>query len=182
MPLPLPDRVPVAAALVFLLPLPLSDRVPVALGGKDVMVTRMLIESVSTLLLMIQDCCWSAFRCCVVRVSRLPLPPLSDRVSVVAVVFLLYLEGGRHGGHDLDRGRVDVVDDAKGRVVCISRLPLPLSDRVPVAAVVDCHCHCRNAFRLMLKDVMVTKMLMENMLMLLMMLMDCFEERNKQTR
>ena len=44
------------------LTLSLSDRVPVvvvlvALGGRqDVMVTKMLIEDVSTLLLMIKDC------------------------------------------------------------------------------------------------------------------------------
>ena len=54
---------------------------------------------------------------------------------------------GYHGGHDLDRGRVDIVDDDKGllpvlvhdccAVVCVSQLPLPpLSDRVPVVVVV----------------------------------------------
>ena len=53
---------------------------------------------------------------------------------------------GCHGGHDLYRGRVNVVDDAKGLlpvlvrccVVCVSRfpLPLPLSDCVPVVVVV----------------------------------------------
>ena len=45
--------------------------------------------------------------------SRLPLPPLSDRVSVVvvAVVFRLHLEGGRHGDKDVDGERVDVVVD-----------------------------------------------------------------------
>ena len=50
--------------------------------------------------------------------------PLSDRVPVggaAAVVFWAAtsrssesLKEGRHGGHDLDRGRVDVVDAAKG--------------------------------------------------------------------
>jgi len=61
--LPLSDRVPVVAVAVIQLLLPLSDRVSVlvALGGKNVMVTRMMIEGVSTLLLMIQDCCWFAF-------------------------------------------------------------------------------------------------------------------------
>ena len=55
----------------------------------------------------------------------MPLP-LSDCVPVAAaVVFLLHLEGGRHGGHDLDRGRVDVVDDAKGLL--------------PVRVLRDCH-------------------------------------------
>ena len=57
LPLP-PDRGPVvvvvAAAVVF--QLPLSDRVPVALGRKDVMVTKMLIENMSTLLMLLKDC------------------------------------------------------------------------------------------------------------------------------
>ena len=48
----------------------------------------------------------------------LPLPPLSDRVSIVVaaavVVFRLHLEGGRHGDKDVDRGRVDVVDVNNG--------------------------------------------------------------------
>ena len=50
------------------------------------MVTKMLIEDVLTLLLMMKDCCWSVFRCCVVVcVSRLPLAlPLLDRVVVAA--------------------------------------------------------------------------------------------------
>ena len=47
--------------------------------------------------------------------SRLPL---SDRVPIVvvaaAVVFQLYLYGGRHGDKDVDRGRVGVVDVDKG--------------------------------------------------------------------
>ena len=46
------------------LPLPLSDRVlvavaaavPVVLGGKDIMVTKMLIENVLMLLMLIKDC------------------------------------------------------------------------------------------------------------------------------
>ena len=47
----------------------------------------LLIEDVSTLLMMLKDCCRSAF--------RLPLLlPLSDRVPVAAAVeFLLHLEG-----------------------------------------------------------------------------------------
>ena len=59
---------------------------PVALGGKDVMVKKMLIADVSTLLLMIKDCCQSTIHDCyvVVCVSRLTLP-LSDRVPVVIV-------------------------------------------------------------------------------------------------
>ena len=88
------------------MPLPLSDRVPVALGGKDVL-TMLLIADVLTLLLLIKDCCRSAFRCCVVvcNISRLPLP-LSDCVPVDAE--------GRHGDKDVDRERVDIVDAAKG--------------------------------------------------------------------
>ena len=53
------------------------------------------------------------------------------------------LKERRHGGHDLGRWRVSVVDDTKELlsvrilcgchvVVCVSRLPLPLPDHVPV--------------------------------------------------
>ena len=83
----------------------------------------------------------------------MPFLPLLDSVPVVDVLLLLLWYSGctwrkiRHGGHDLDRGRVEVVDDAKGLlpvpvrdccvVICVSRLPLPpLSDCVPVVAVV----------------------------------------------
>ena len=54
-------------------------------------------------------------RCCVVCSSQLSLP-LSDCVPVVvvAVVFQLYLEGGRHGDKGVDRGRVVIVDVDKG--------------------------------------------------------------------
>ena len=67
---------------------------PVALGGKGMSFAMLLIA----LLMMLKVCCWSAFRCCVIRVSRFPLPlPLSDRVPVVdvaaAMVFRLHLEG-----------------------------------------------------------------------------------------
>ena len=105
---------------------PLSDRVlvvvvdaaavPVVLGAKDVL-TMLLIEDVLTLMMMLKDCCQSrsAFRCCVVCMSRFPLPlPLSNRVPVVVVaasmVFRLRLEGGRHGDKDVDRGRVGIID------------------------------------------------------------------------
>ena len=85
------------------------------------MLAILLIENVSALLMMLKDCCRSAFRCCVVCISRLPLP-LWDRVPVVvvvvvvvvAMVFQLSLEGRRHGDKDVDGGRVDVVDAAKG--------------------------------------------------------------------
>ena len=78
------------------------------------MLAMLLIENVSTLLMMLKDCCRSrsAFRCCVVCISRFPLPlPLSDRVPVVvaAVVFWLRFEGGRHGSA-LDSRHVDIVD------------------------------------------------------------------------
>ena len=91
----------------------------VALGGKDLLV-MLLIENVSALLMMLKDCCCqsrSTFRCCVVCISQLPLPlPLLDRVPVVAVamVFQLRLEGGRHGDKDVNGGRVDIIDAAKG--------------------------------------------------------------------
>ena len=58
------------------------------------MVTKMLIEDVSTLLMKLKDCCRS--RSAAVLMSQLPLQ-LSDRVPVVdvaaAVVFRLHLEG-----------------------------------------------------------------------------------------
>ena len=90
----------------------------VALGAKDVL-AMLLTADVLTLLLMIKDCCRSTFCCCVVvRTSRLPLLlPLSDHIPVVAaatVVFLLHLEGGRHGEKDVDRERVNVVDTDRG--------------------------------------------------------------------
>ena len=49
----------------------------------------------------------------------MPRLPLSERVPVVfvaavAVVFRMYLEGGRHGDKDVDRGRVVIVDVDKG--------------------------------------------------------------------
>ena len=73
--------------------------------------------------------------------------PLTDRVPVVvAAVFQLHLEGGRHGDKDVDGRGVDIVDDAKGLmpvrvlrdccVVRVPRLPLPpLSDCVLVVVV-----------------------------------------------
>ena len=53
------------------------------------------------------------FRDCyvVVCVSRLPLLPLSGRVSVVVVTAV---REGRHGDKDVDKGRVDVVVNDKG--------------------------------------------------------------------
>ena len=66
------------------------------------MVTKMLIEDVSRLLMMLKDCCRSAVRCCVVVcVSRFPFPfpfplplSLSNCVPVAAaMVFRLHLEG-----------------------------------------------------------------------------------------
>ena len=87
--------------------------VPVALGAKDVLAI-LLIAGVLTLLMMIKDCCRSAFHCCVVvYASRLPLLlPLPNCVPVVAaaaVVFLLHLERGRHGDKDVDRELADIV-------------------------------------------------------------------------
>ena len=71
---------------------------------------------------------------------------LLDRVPVAAAaVFLLHLEGGRHGDKDVDRERVDVDEGVlladlrshagphSDAVVCMSRLRLPLSDRVSVS-------------------------------------------------
>ena len=57
-PLPLLDHVPVVVAAAGVFPFPLSDRVLVALGGKDVMVTKTLIEDVLTLLMLIIKDCW----------------------------------------------------------------------------------------------------------------------------
>ena len=74
-----------------------------------------LVDAAKGLLLVtVCDCC------VVVCVSQLSLPPLSDRISVVimvmiaTVVFLLHLEGGRHGDKHVGRGCVDIVDAAKG--------------------------------------------------------------------
>ena len=131
-------------------------------------------------------------------VSRLALP-LLDRVLVVvaAVVFWLPLPlldrfpvllccydctwwKERHGGKDVDRGHVGVVDDAKGLlpvlsafrccVVCMPRLPLPLSDRIPVVFVA-----AAVVFRLHLEGRMSWwRMLIEDVLALLMMTEDCW--------
>ena len=81
------------------------------------MLVMLLIEDVSTLLMMPKDCCWSAFHCCAVWVSRFTFTlPLLDCVPVVvvAVVFRLRLEGGCHDDKDVDRGRVHIVVDDKG--------------------------------------------------------------------
>ena len=59
------------------------------------------------LLVPVRDCS------VVVCVSRLPLPPLSDRVLVIvtaAVLFWLHLREGHHGGNDVDVGRVNIID------------------------------------------------------------------------
>ena len=67
------------------------------------------------------------------------------------------LKEGRHGGHDLDGGRVDAVAAVKRLFpvrccvcLCVTILPLPLSDRV-----------------------MVTKMLKKNMMMSLLLIKYC---------
>ena len=94
-----------------------------------VMLLLILIEDVSALLMLLKDCCRSAFHCycVVVCISRLPLPLLmSDRVPVAAaVVFRLRLEGGCHGDKDIDRGRVDIVVDDK--------------ELLPVGVLRNCH-------------------------------------------
>ena len=85
-------RVNCASRLPLLLPL--LDRVQVALGEKYDNVTKMLIMDVSRLLMMLKDCCRFTFRCCVVRVSRLPLSlPLSDCVPDAAATILVALGG-----------------------------------------------------------------------------------------
>ena len=107
-------------------------------------------------------------------VSRLSLP-LSDRVTVVVavVVFKLHLERQRvTGGHLIDINNNVNTSSIKTIannvsfsslafrccVVCVSQLSLPLSDRVP-----GCSCCCCGVGG---KDVMATKMLIENVLML----------------
>ena len=77
-----------------------------------------LIEDAWALLMMLKDCCRSAFRCCVVAcVSQLPLPLLDHVPAVVvaaaAVMLQLHLEGGRHGENDVDRERVNIVVDER---------------------------------------------------------------------
>ena len=54
------------------------------------MVVMIFIEDAPTLLIMLKDCCRSAFRCCAVCVSQFPLPlPLLDCVPVVVVLVVL---------------------------------------------------------------------------------------------
>ena len=77
----------------------------VALGRKDVMGVMILIEDVLTLLMMLKDCCRSAFGCCVFCVSRFPLT-LTCRITIW--MLLLWCSGctwrrGRHGDKDVDR-------------------------------------------------------------------------------
>ena len=55
-------------------------------------------------------------------------------------------------------------------VVCLSQLSLPLSDRVPVVVALLLLWYSCCTWR---EDVMVTKMLIENVLTLLMLIMDC---------
>ena len=68
----------------------------------------------------------------VVCVSRFPLSlPLPDRLPVAAsLVFLLHLEGRRHGDKDVDREHVDVVDVDKG-----------LLGITNIQKLVDCNCN-----------------------------------------
>ena len=99
------------------------------------MVVVILIEDVSTLLMMLKDCCWSSFRCCVVvYVSRLPLLlPLSDLVPVAAaVVFLLHLEGGHHGDKDIDGGYIDILVDVDNGLLLRSKTNKHM---------LDCNCN-----------------------------------------
>ena len=110
---------------------------------------------------------------------------LSDRVLAVvvvagAVVFRLYLEEGHNGGYDLDRGRVDVVDDAEGLLpVHVPLLCYCLRVMIAIAIVgsrfsCSCSCCCCGVtVALGGKDVMVTKMLIEDVSMLLILLKDC---------
>ena len=75
---------------------------------------------------------------------------------------------GRRGDHDLDRGRVDAVDDAEG--LFLVRVPLLCCLRVRISidiAIVgsrsscSCCCCCGVLVALGGKDVMVTKMMIE---------------------
>ena len=94
---------------------------------------------------------------------------------------------GRHGGHDLDRGRIDVVDDAKGLLlVCVPLLCcLPVKISVAIAIVRSqsscscCSC-CNVPVALGGKDGMVTKILIENVSTLLLMIQDCRVKQNNK--
>ena len=129
-----------------------------------------------------------------VCVLRFPLPlPLSDHFLVVvaaaAVVFWIAIAIAKsyssctwreeRVGNDLDSGRVDIIVDAKGmlpvrvlhdcHVVCVSRLPLPLLDRVLVDLVA-----------LGGKDVLAM-ILIADVLTLLMLMMDCWGAKQSNT-
>ena len=96
------------------------------------------------------------------------------------------VERGGHGvGNGVDRGRVDVVVDAKGLLPVPVCFPLLCCLRVTISIAIaivglrsgcSCCCCCGVPVALGGKDVMVTNMLIENVLMLLMLLMlikDC---------
>ena len=151
---------------------------------EDVLMVMILIENVSMLLmLMLKDCCTSAFRCCVVVcVLQLPLPfPLSDCAVVAAdVVFHCTWREGYHGGHDLNRERVvNVVDDAKGLLPVHVPLLYCLRATVSIAIATvglrsgcSCCCCCGVPVALGRKDVMAM-LLIVDVLTLLMLIMDC---------
>ena len=96
---------------------------------------KTIANSVSFPSLAFCDCC------VVVCVPRLPLPLLDCvPVVVVAVVFWLRLEGGRHSTNALNSRRVDIVDVDNGLLPVLG----PRSAAV-LFAFYDCHCHCRIA-------------------------------------
>ena len=86
----------------------------------------------------------------------------------------------RHGGHDIDRGRVNIVDDAKGLLPVRVLLLCCLCVMIPIGIAMvgsrsgcSCCCCCGVLVALGGKDVMVTMMLIEDILTLLMLIMDC---------
>ena len=84
---------------------------------------------------------------------------------------------GRHGDKDVDRGRIKIVDDAKGLLpIHIPLMYCCLCFTIAIAIVGSrsgCSCCCVVPVALGGKDVMVTKMLIEDVLALLMLLKDC---------
>ena len=96
-------------------------------------------------------------------------------------------EAGRHGGHDLDGGRVDVVAAAKGLFRALVRCCVCLWVTTAIAIVrphSGCSwCCCGLLVALRGKDFMVTKMLKENVMMSWLLIKYCWgaKQTNKQT-
>ena len=97
---------------------------------------------------LVLSCCNNSSRfvceCCWLMGSKLSIGQYVTITIVGLCSSCIWREGCHASGHDLDKGRVDVVDDAKGLlpvrdccvVLCVSRVPLPSPNRVLVVVVV----------------------------------------------